>query len=1017
MLAILLMAGLFLSPVLDGADEQYAFLAGLAEKGMHERVVKEAESFLAQYPRHAKADSARYRLACALFEMHESERATSEFKKLSSHRGFEFEAEVAFRLGQCQLERGDCGAAESAFQRAIDLHKDYLAAPAHWLQGEARLRCGHYDTAEASYEEVLSIEPEGKYAADATAGLAWCAFKARKFDAAAERARHYLDRYARGERKDEIRLLLGEAELELKQPKEALESYRAVGDGPWSDGALRGAGFAYAALGDHERAAQSFASVAKEMPDSRHAAECALQGGIEWIAAKRYDEALSLLRSKVAGESVDVLTWRARAEAAAGDGKAALKSLDRAIAIAPDDAARARLRSTRADVLAASGRSDEALREYERAGSDYALQAAAVAALQAGKSADAMRSARKLLDQFPESVYRNDAAMVIGEALLATKDFEHAKQAFESASAKETDPAKLTRARSRIAWCEYLGGDKNAASALFAAIAADNPRAPEADEAQFMAARAREASGDGDAAQLYSDYLARFRKGARRDEAQFRRAQLDRTGVASLEALLRENPRSEYAARARFEIAERCSAAAKYPEAIARYREILDVDADSDLAPAARYGLAWCLQQSGDSPGAVAILRPWMDAKGLDAKSGAKDGSSDLCTSALELLVWSEARISPPDGVLSAWRALAASTNDEERLLRTARAAVDALRKADRANDAASLVDAFAKRARDPKVVAALSVERVYLCLDQKRVDGAERELSRAASALGDDAGVAEAAYFVGEAHFTNGDAKRALGFYDQAAKIARNPARDRALYKAGFARLKADDAAGAERCFAELVATCPKSALYYESLFLLGEAQYRQKKLDEAIASFQRVRAEAPDHEVMPKVLFRLGVARADSEDWKGALEALSALAAAKPDFENMAEAELARGRALAHLDRARDARGAFERTIALDKGALSARAHIELGRLHLASKDLDAALSEFLKVEVLYDLPEENAEALMLSGKTLEAQGDSQRAVEQYRELVGKHPSSARAPEAKKRIADIESKAVRRA
>ena len=68
---------------LDDADEQYAFIAGLAEKGMHDRVVKEAESFLAQYPKHAKADAARYRLACALFELKETEKASAQFQELA----------------------------------------------------------------------------------------------------------------------------------------------------------------------------------------------------------------------------------------------------------------------------------------------------------------------------------------------------------------------------------------------------------------------------------------------------------------------------------------------------------------------------------------------------------------------------------------------------------------------------------------------------------------------------------------------------------------------------------------------------------------------------------------------------------------------------------------------------------------------------------------------------------------------------------------------------------------------
>jgi len=1009
MLAILVLVGLSFSTARDGADEQYAFIAGLAEKGMHERVVKEAETFLAQYPRHAKADAARYRMACSLFELHDTEKATTEFKKLFSRREFEFEAEVAFRLGQCELETGDCAGADAAFQRAVAAHKDYLAAPATWLLGEARLRCGHYDTAASSYEAVLALDPKGDYADDAIAGLAWCAFKEKKFDAAADQARKFLQQFAKNERADELRFLLGEALFELKQPKQALEAYGSVGRGAWTDGALRGAGFALADLGDHGRAARQFERVATEFPESPHAAECALHGGIEWLAANEPAKALALLESKAAGESVDLLTWRSRAEAAAGDQQAALKSVDRALELAKDADSQARLRGARADVLAAMGKKDEALREYERAGSDYALQAAAVAALQANKPADALRSAQKLLDQFPASSYRNDALMVVGEALLASKRFEPAAKSFEDAAANEQDPAKRVRARSRIAWCKYLGDDKAAAAELFAAIAGENPDAPEADEAAFMAARAREASGDAKlAAEGYDRYVARFPKGTRRDEAQFRRARLDDTagGLARFEALLREHPQGEYAAKARYELAERYAAAGRCPDAIAYYRALIEQDGASDLVPAATYGLAWCLQKSGDAAGAVALLRPSIEAKDLDP---------ELRASALELLVWSEAAITPPDGLGAAWRALLTAVNDEERLLRATRIATEALRKADRVPDALALVDAFAKRTKDPKVGARLAVERVYLKLEQKRLDEAERELARAGSVLKDDVGVAEAAFFVGEATSESGNAKRALELYDQAARSTQNPSRDRALYKAGFARLKADDAAGAERCFAELVETCPKSALFYEAVFLVGESQYRQGRFDEAIANLERVRAEAPDHDVMPKVLFRLGLARAERENWKGALEALTALSTKKPDFENAAEAELVRGRALAHLNRSRDARGAFERTISLDKGALAARAHLELGRLHVAAKEYDTALSEFLKVAVLYDLPEETAEGLLLGGQALEALGDPKRAIEQYREVVEKHGASKSAPLAKQRLKELQTKDVR--
>src|SRR5205814_8052997 len=87
--------------------------------------------------------------------------------------------------------------------------------------------------------------------------------------------------------------------------------------------------------------------------------------------------------------------------------------------------------------------------------------------------------------------------------------------------------------------------------------------------------------------------------------------------------------------------------------------------------------------------------------------------------------------------------------------------------------------------------------------------------------------------------------------------------------------------------------------------------------------------------HDVMPKVLFRLGLALAQRDRWREAADELAALARAEPDFENLAEAELARGRALAHVGDPRGARAAFDRVIAKDKGRLSDLARIEIGRL----------------------------------------------------------------------------------
>lgn len=43
----------------DEADDAYAFIAGLADKGLHSVLAREAESFLERFPRHARADDVR----------------------------------------------------------------------------------------------------------------------------------------------------------------------------------------------------------------------------------------------------------------------------------------------------------------------------------------------------------------------------------------------------------------------------------------------------------------------------------------------------------------------------------------------------------------------------------------------------------------------------------------------------------------------------------------------------------------------------------------------------------------------------------------------------------------------------------------------------------------------------------------------------------------------------------------------------------------------------------------------
>jgi TolA-binding protein len=202
-----------------------------------------------------------------------------------------------------------------------------------------------------------------------------------------------------------------------------------------------------------------------------------------------------------------------------------------------------------------------------------------------------------------------------------------------------------------------------------------------------------------------------------------------------------------------------------------------------------------------------------------------------------------------------------------------------------------------------------------------------------------------------------------------------------------------------------------PEHELVGEALFLLGESHFRQESWREAAQALERLRRDSPEHQVMPKALFRLGIALVELERWAEAADALSELARRHPEFENRVEGELWRGKALAAQGKHTAARQAFERVIADDRGELAAEARLGLGALHEARDQLEEALSEYLKVALLYAHDDKVAEALFRAGSCLERLGDLEKASLQYRELLDEHEDSPFAERARERLRALRS------
>ena len=1001
MRALMLALALCAAPMQDKAEEQYAYVAALAEKGLSEQVVREAQGFLKQHADHPKCDTVRYRLGCALFELHREKEAAPVFNQLARAPQFEFAAEVQFRLGQCLLASGEREAAERALASLLVSKKEYLITPALALLAQSELARKDHEHALAHCEQLLARKDVGDYAGDARCSRAWCLQRLGRGPEAAQAARTALAS-APPARAGEMSFLLGECLLDAHDARGALEAYSAVREGPYADAALRGSGFAHVELDDQGGAAKDFGALLERFPQSPLRGECALQRGVALLRSGDARGALAAFAAPECPADAETLGWRARAEEAAGDKQAALASVERALDMHPAAESEQRLALQRADLLAALGRGAEAQRIWEKVGNDRALLAAAVAALAEKRFDDAARLAASLLERFPQSTLRADALLARAEGCCGGKQWKEAEQAFATAAQEDKDAARALKARSRAAWCAYQAGEFARAAQAFDALASTKSAAPEIEEAAFMAARAREDANDPAASEVYDRYLARFPAGAHRDEGELRCALAcgPDAGRARLEQLLARLPQGALAARARFEIAERFSQTGHAAEALARYREALADPALGEYAARASYGLSWCLYQQKQYAEASSELERLQARAELDPK---------LAQAAAELSVWSTLQGGDLERALRGWSALLKQGFDEQRCVPLLHALCAALGKEKRAEDARAALEGFDRAARTPQGHAKAGVERVLLLANANQNDAARGEIDKLRAQGVQDPALSEALFRMGENCYAQGADAQAIPLYDAAASEATAPVADRALYKSGFARLRSNDLAGAERCFQKLVEEHAQSELFHETLFLLGETQYRERRFEPAVKNLERVRREAPRHAVFPKASFRLGLALGELQRWKESAEVLGALVRANPEFPNLAEAELGRGRALSESGDARSARAALERVLALDKGVLSAQAHLELGRLSYGAADLDGALSEFLKVAVLYDSDEEVAEALVLSGRVLEEQKQPDKALAQYKEALEKHPKARYSAEAQKRVSEL--------
>jgi TolA-binding protein len=976
-------------------EEQYRYLVGLLDKDMHELAIEEARAFLRDHARHEKSALVRYRLADALWELGRHEEAAREYEVLARLERFEYRAECLFRGGEAARARGDAARARTALTAVLDCGQGYLVPPALLVLAELEFQARRFGEAEARYRALLEEHAASAEASHARLGLVWCALERGDAAESARRARAFLHEERAPEQRDELRLLLGEALL-AQDPAGALEVFRALETPERAQAGLRGEAFALSARGDHAAAARAFVTLLERAPSGPLAPEARLQAGVELVRAEKAEAALPHLEAAAEASGAEGAYWLAQAQQRTGRSEEALASLARALGAQPDAELTGRIHALRGDCLAALGRAADARRAYEQSGSTRALEAGAVAALGAGDSRAALALAERALAADPEGARACELHTVLAEAHFATKDYPAAEQAFAAALARAAPDAEA-RLALRLAWCRYLAGDLAAARARLSEFMKRHGATSEAEEALALELEIAEVQGDGAGVRaLARRSLERYPQGRFADQAFLAEAR-SLTGAEARSALaswLERFPASALGAEVRLELAELESAAGAHADAERRMLEVLEQAPDTGAAARARYGLAWSAWERRD----LAAAR-----QHIEALTRAQEVDPTLLASAFELLVWVHREAGDLPAAMEAWRALRAAGLDDVRRLESARACLTALRAAGRFDEARALLEECAQ-SLTRELTGELWLESAYLALDQGDHARAEMALEKARR-LGADAGrLAEACFHAGEAQLAAGESARARTLLARAAESPGPRAAD-ALYRLGFAQLEGGELPEAARSFERLVELEPSGPRASEARFLLGECAFRRGAFEEAARLCLALRSEA-EGELRAKALFRAGLALGELGHWRECASVLGELAQAFPSFPNLAEGELWRGRALLRERQGRAARAAFERTLALDSGMLAAQARLGLGALAEAEGKSEEALSEYLKVALLYAHEPSVAQALFAAARVLEAQGQTALARARYEELVREHAHSPLAAEARERL-----------
>lgn len=992
------------------ADDMYVLAAGHYARGQWQLAAETFAEFLAQAPAHRRAGQAQFYRAEALVQLNDLAGARDVFQAYLNRAPADgYLAQAKFRAAEAaMLLRQDETAVTEFEQLVVDHPEDKLLAFALAYLGDITLEQGHVVSAEQYYRRALAQFPQGALADDCRLGLARVMLKKDEPEA----ARRMLNQLA--ERDDAP--LADDALLELELLEFSTESNDRVGaacetlrrrfpNSPLLARAQLTHGWALFRLEKFGEARAQFAVLAQH---DKYGAEALYWTAMCHRAGQDWAQAAAVLQPLL--PELEGVRWEESAWFHAGD------SLIRAGQTAAGS-----------ELLAQSQK-----RWPNGAWADDSALATMRSALDEGRAEEVLPLADAFAESFPDRrASRHRAQRMRAQALLALKQFDQAVAVLESllaqagasqqqAAPRDTDPFSadvedqpLDLATDRyLLSVAYAGAGRQVEAAELATEVSDDAASPLGVDAHLIRAAALAAVGKhAEALAPLEAYLVARPTGAEAARCRaevalcYARAGDMASARAAFAQLMTKHPDHETLGPT----AEQLADLARSGNELAWAEEVYAFCAADDQTEQRRarglFGQAWCLRQRGDLAAACEslkkLLKAWPESAVADDAAVTLGG---ICE-----------QLDEPEQALAAYdRVIAQAIDCPQRPTALLAAALVHDRLAQDRSAAQRYEQFLTDYPAHPQRESAL-----YQWGWALREDGQQAAFEQALAQLRLEFPQGE---FALDAAYRLAEQAYEAGAYDAAKELlvelhdaaVDHPLAAHAWYLAGRIAVAQSRWADVAQAMNKAQSVSPAGPLALQAEYWQGESLFRQNEFAAAAEQLAALaeRTSARSEPWLAMVHLRLAQALAHEQKWAEVRVAATGIAQRFPGFEQLHEADYLIGRGLAAAADFEAARRSYQRVLetpAAAKTETAAQAQLMLAETYFHQRDFNAAVREYLAVEILYAFPDLQAAALWQAGKCYEQLQQPADAATVYRRLTEAFPNSPYAAQAKQRQTEL--------